>query len=89
MKYKVLNIVKVSDNYYDVDYKEIRWFRLGITYRGVRTECSSILGVIVSTGICIHNFRQILKAYDFSSVDFTQRKEPLPIVYTIVGKAIY
>lgn len=89
MKYKILKIVKVSDNFYDVDYEEIRYFRKPITYKCVRTEFSVILGCVVSTGEYLFNFKEILEAYDYSSVDFTARDEPLPRVHSGLGRAIY
>jgi len=89
MEYKILKIVKVSDDHYDVDYEEVCWLRKPKTFKTVRTEFSSILGVIVSTGAMLHNFKQVLEAYDYSGTDFTLRDEPLPRVHTTVGKAIY
>ena len=89
MKYRILKIVKVSDNFYDVDYEEVRRFRRAVTYKCVRTEFSSSLGVIVSTVEYLHNFKQILEAYNYSDVDFTERSEPLPKVSCITGRAIY
>jgi len=89
MKYRVLKIEKVGGNFYDIDYEEVRWFREGRIYKCVRTEFSSMLAVVVSTGEFLHNMKEILAAYDYSSVDFTARAEPLPIVSTTGGRAIY
>jgi len=91
MNYKVLKIVRISGHHYEADYEEITWFRKPKIFKRVMTEFSSTLGVVVSTGAYLHNFRQILEAYDFCpapGIDFTQRSEPLPRVQAS-GKAIY
>ena len=81
MKYQVLKIKKISDNYYDVDMREMRWFRQSKDLIGVRVEYSAILGVVVSTGKFLHNFRQILNAYDCTDINFTEREEALPMIH--------
>lgn len=92
MKYRVLKIVKISTGcYYDVDYKEITRFRPSTTFIGVRTkyDLSTGTGTIVSTGETLFNFGKIIHAYNYASVDFRKRSEPLPVVYTITSKGIY
>lgn len=89
MKYRILKIEKISDSYFDVDYQEMTIFRKPKTFKKIRTEYSCALGVIVSTGAYIHNFAELVTAYSDEIVDFTFTGNPLPIVHTTGGKAIY
>ena len=85
MKYKLLSITRVCDDYYDIDIKEVSWFTKPDRFTNIRCDCGSVIGNIVSNNALLWNLMEITKAHHLECgemVDFRSMKAPLPVLYT-------